>query len=84
MSEPEEMASLLARHGLAMCPTCGTPMTAENIGWNRGPEGGSGDFFPSVFIVCTVCKKRLKTIVLNGSDFAQTREDAIKRANEAG
>lgn len=84
MSEPEGLGSLLARHGLAKCPACDTPMTAENLGWNLGPEGGDGDFFPIVYIACKVCKKRLKVISLTGADFAKSRDDAIKRANEAG
>jgi hypothetical protein len=86
MSDNAPLNELLARTGLTKCPTCGTPMTAESIGWNAGPE--HDDVFPSVYIACRRCPKmpngdftKLKVIRVNG--FAHSLDTAIQKANEA-
>ena len=81
MTEEDSLDALLKKCALSECSECHGAITLENIGWNPQPEGGTGDVFPVVSIVCKVCTRLLRTIHVR--TFATSPADAVQKANEA-
>jgi hypothetical protein len=70
---------ILRTHGLPQCPTCHTPITAANVGWNTEPD--FGEWFSGVFILCTQYPKYVKRMQV--AALMQPRGDAIDALNDA-